>query len=79
MVSHSSTTAGEQFLLLLPEKAHKRSDFVISLIEDLLYIVAVLTGYEIFYVEVFFAGKHFVVFDPFSKFMVDLTRLCDLT
>ena len=45
----------------------------------LLYIIAVLTCFEIFYVEVFFAGKHFVVFDPFSKFMVDLTRLCDLT
>ena len=42
-------------------------------------IVAVLTYFEIFYVEVFFTGKHLVVFDPFSKFMVDLTRLCDLT
>ena len=42
-------------------------------------IVAILTYFEIFYVEVFFTGKHLDVFDPFSKFMVDLTRLCDLT
>lgn len=48
-------------------------------LQFLLYIVAVLTYFEIFNVEVFFTGKHLVIFDPFSKFMVDLTRLCDLT
>ena len=48
-------------------------------LQFLLYIIAVLTYFEIFYIEVFFTGKHLVVFDPFSKFMVHLTRLCDLT